>query len=53
MMKMSANNMNEPIVRWRERGVAFFYVIISLFPMLSFHFFYVRYCTLKRVYKES
>ena len=22
MMKMSANNMNEPIVRWRQRGVA-------------------------------
>ena len=72
MMKMSANNMNEPIVCWRERGVAvrgipcqllspsiatnasdhvvmvkfiicyhttFYYVIISLFLMLSFHFF--------------
>ena len=39
MMKMSANNMNEPIVRWRERGVAFFMLSYHFFPCCHFTFF--------------
>ena len=38
MMKMSANNMNEPIVRWRERGVAFLCYHITLSHAVISHF---------------